>query len=60
MTEAPQPAVSVEREPVTGLPTEMALREQVAKALFNKARLSEGSHWEEAIAAYDDLLARFD
>ena len=41
-------------------PNEPALREQVAKALFNLGvRLGELGRSEEAIAVYDDLLARF-
>ena len=38
----------------------MPLRELVAKALLNKGvRLSALGRSEDAIAAYDDLLARF-
>jgi hypothetical protein len=43
-----------------GAATEPALREQVAKALFNKGlRLAALGQPEQEIAVYDDVLARF-
>jgi hypothetical protein len=43
-----------------GAATELALREQVAKALFNKGvRLGTLDRSEEAIGVYDDVVARF-
>ena len=43
-----------------GAATELPLREQVAKALFNKGvTLGALGRSEDAIAVYDDLLARF-
>jgi hypothetical protein len=43
-----------------GTATELPLREQVARALFNKGvRLGTLDRSAEAIAVYDDLLARF-
>jgi hypothetical protein len=43
-----------------GAASELALREQVAQALVNKgATLGELGRGEDAIAVYDDVIARF-